>query len=141
VIGTRTEECIRAGVMFGAADAIDGIVRRIKKEWPTPRVPKVIATGGHAEQIAPLCQEIDVVAPFLTLLGLRMAYSLITAASLPPDAGHTATPAPATTSPRQRPAAATTAHTTEPTSRAVTPPAGATARTARRSAPGGRPGT
>ena len=30
VIGTRTEECIRAGVLFGAADAIDGIVRRIK---------------------------------------------------------------------------------------------------------------
>src|SRR5690606_3089966 len=27
-IGTRTEECIRAGVMFGAADAIDGMVTR-----------------------------------------------------------------------------------------------------------------
>ena len=29
VIGRRTEECIRAGVVFGAADSIDGIVRRI----------------------------------------------------------------------------------------------------------------
>ena len=27
VIGRRTEECIQAGVLFGAADAIDGIVR------------------------------------------------------------------------------------------------------------------
>ncbi|MEK7401745.1 MAG: type III pantothenate kinase, partial [Gemmatimonadota bacterium] len=34
VIGRRTEECIRAGVMYGAADAIDGLVRRIKAEWP-----------------------------------------------------------------------------------------------------------
>ena len=37
VIGRRTEECIRAGVMFGAAESIDGLVRRIKAEWPTPR--------------------------------------------------------------------------------------------------------
>ena len=36
VIGRRTEECIRAGVMFGGADAIDGIVRRIKEAWPRP---------------------------------------------------------------------------------------------------------
>ena len=28
-IGTRTEDCIRAGVLFGAADAIAGLVRRI----------------------------------------------------------------------------------------------------------------
>ena len=34
VIGRRTEECIRAGVMFGGADAIDGLVRRIKASWP-----------------------------------------------------------------------------------------------------------
>ena len=32
-IGKRTEDCIRAGVMFGSVDAIDGIVRRIKAEW------------------------------------------------------------------------------------------------------------
>jgi type III pantothenate kinase len=32
VIGRRTEECIRAGIVFGAAESIDGIVRRIKRE-------------------------------------------------------------------------------------------------------------
>jgi type III pantothenate kinase len=80
VIGTRTEECIRAGVVFGAADAIDGIVRRIKAEWPNERVPRVIGTGGLAELMAPLCGEVDCVEPFLTLHGLRLAYELLTAA-------------------------------------------------------------
>ncbi|HUF29288.1 MAG TPA: type III pantothenate kinase, partial [Gemmatimonadaceae bacterium] len=56
-IGTRTEDCIRAGVMFGAADATDGLVRRIKREWPTTSVPRVIATGGLAGTIAPLSEE------------------------------------------------------------------------------------
>jgi type III pantothenate kinase len=45
VIGTRTDECIRSGVLYGAADSIDGLVRRIKKEW-TGADPIVIATGG-----------------------------------------------------------------------------------------------
>jgi type III pantothenate kinase len=80
VIGTRTEECIRAGVVFGAADAIDGIVRRIKAEWPNERVPRVIGTGGLAELMAPLCHEVDCVEPFLTLHGLRLAYELLAAA-------------------------------------------------------------
>lgn len=76
-IGTRTEDCIRAGVIFGAADAIDGMVRRIKKEWPSRVAPLVIATGGFAEMLGPICQEFDKVEPFLTLLGLQMAYTLL----------------------------------------------------------------
>jgi type III pantothenate kinase len=76
-IGTRTEDCIRAGVMFGAADALDGLVRRIKREWPTPAVPQVIATGGLAATIAPLSTEIDAVDTYLTLQGLRIAYDLL----------------------------------------------------------------
>lgn len=77
-IGKRTEDCIRAGVMFGAVDSIDGIVRRIKAEWPTPREPMVIATGGLAELVAPLCTEVDLVEPYLTLEGLRLAHELLT---------------------------------------------------------------
>jgi type III pantothenate kinase len=73
VIGRRTEECIRAGVLFGAADAVDGIVRRIKAEWPGGAVPLVVATGGLAGLIAPLTREIEKVEPYLTLTGLRIA--------------------------------------------------------------------
>ncbi len=77
VIGTRTEECIRAGVVFGAVESLDGIVRRIKREWPRPQVPKVIATGGLAATIQPWSSEIELVEPDLTLHGLRMAHAML----------------------------------------------------------------
>jgi type III pantothenate kinase len=80
VIGRRTEECIRAGVLLGAADSIDGIVRRIKHEWPGEATPLVVATGGLAETLQPFCSEFDRVEPFLTLVGLRIAYDLLTGA-------------------------------------------------------------
>jgi len=79
VIGRRTEECIRAGVVLGAADSIDGIVRRIKREWPGGATPLVVATGGLAETLRPFCNEFDRVEPFLTLIGLRLAYELLSA--------------------------------------------------------------
>ncbi len=78
VIGRRTEECIRSGVIYGAAEAVDGIVRRIKGEWPTPSTPLVIATGGLANVIVPLCREVERVEPALTLVGLRLAHELLT---------------------------------------------------------------
>lgn len=77
VIGTRTEECIRAGVVYGAADSVDGIVRRIKREWPHPSAPRVIATGGLAAVIQPYCSEIERVEPDLTLHGLRLAHGIL----------------------------------------------------------------
>jgi len=77
VIGRRTEECIRAGVVLGAADSIDGLVRRIKAVWPGTAEPLVIATGGLATAFKPLCQELDLVEPDLTLRGLAMAYALL----------------------------------------------------------------
>lgn len=77
VIGRRTEECIRAGVMFGAADSIDGIVGRIKADWPREQVPLVIATGGIAETMAGLCSTFDRVEPHLTLQGLQIAHALL----------------------------------------------------------------
>ena len=81
VIGRRTEDCIRAGVMYGQAEAIDGIVRRIKKSWPGREVPRVIATGGLAETFRALCSEFDQVEPHLTLIGLQMAYTHLSEAN------------------------------------------------------------
>ena len=77
VIGRRTEECIRAGVVFGAADSIDGLVRRIKGAWPRAGEPFVIATGGLAEVLHPFCREFDRVEPHLTLQGLQIAHALL----------------------------------------------------------------
>lgn len=78
VIARRTDECIRAGVLFGAVDSIDGIVRRIKKEWPNKATPLVIATGGMAEAIHPHSAELELVDPALTLKGIRLGYELLT---------------------------------------------------------------
>lgn len=72
-IGRRTEDCIRVGVLWGTADAVDGLVRRIKAEWPTQKQPMVVATGGLATLVAPLCKELGSVHSDLTLIGLRIA--------------------------------------------------------------------
>lgn len=72
-IGRRTEDCIRVGVLWGTADAVDGLARRIKAEWPSKQQPIVVATGGLATLVAPLCTEIESVHADLTLIGLRIA--------------------------------------------------------------------
>jgi type III pantothenate kinase len=77
VIARRTDECIRAGVLYGAVDSIDGIVRRIKKEWPTSTLPLVLATGGMAPAIKPYSTELELVDPFLTLKGIRIGYEVL----------------------------------------------------------------
>jgi type III pantothenate kinase len=73
VIGRRTEECIQAGVLYGTADAVDGIVRRIRAEWPAGGSPRVVATGGLAPVVASLTTSIEHTIPDLTLQGLRIA--------------------------------------------------------------------
>jgi len=77
VIGRRTEECIRSGVVFGAVDAITGIVSRIRGEWPTGRDPLVIGTGGLASMLAPFCPTLELVDADLTLRGLSLAHQLL----------------------------------------------------------------
>lgn len=72
-IGRRTDEHIRSGVLFGTADSIDGMVRRMRAEWPGSERPKVVATGGLSQVIAPLTTSIDSIDLDLTLHGLRLA--------------------------------------------------------------------
>ena len=77
VLGRRTEECIRSGVLYGAVDAITGIVGRLQAEWPTDRVPLVIGTGGLAAMLAPFCPALEIIDADLTLRGLRIAHELL----------------------------------------------------------------
>lgn len=76
-IGTNTVDCIRAGIVYGAADSIDGLTRRIKAEWPHPQVPYVIATGGLASTFRHFCAAFDEVDPALTLKGIRLAHAIL----------------------------------------------------------------
>ena len=62
-------------MLYGTADAVDGIVRRIRAEWPGGGQPHVVATGGLANVVAPLTTTIEDTDPDLTLRGLRFAAS------------------------------------------------------------------
>jgi type III pantothenate kinase len=76
VIGKRTEDCLRSGCFYAIVDGIDGMVARIKKEWKNPEC-LVLATGGLAGMIAPHCETVDVIEPYLTLYGLEIADRLL----------------------------------------------------------------
>ncbi len=72
VIGKDTASSIKSGLVFGYAELVDGMVRRIRKEMEGD--PRVIATGGYARIIAEHSKEIEEVSPLLTLVGLRIIY-------------------------------------------------------------------
>ena len=75
VIAKNTISSMNAGIIYGYAGLIDGIVGRIKHEM-TPE-PKIIATGGLAELMSEVAHSIDVVEPHLTLEGLRIIYNKV----------------------------------------------------------------
>lgn len=76
VVGRRTDICLRSGCFYAIVDGIDGMVRRIKAEWARPEA-LVVAAGGLAALIAPHCQTVDLVEPYLTLYGLQIADRLL----------------------------------------------------------------
>lgn len=72
VIGRNPVTSMQAGIIFGYAGQVDGIVKRIRNEFGVS--PRVIATGGLAELIAAESETIEEVDPLLTLEGLRIIY-------------------------------------------------------------------
>lgn len=72
VIGRNTVTNIQAGLTYGYADMVDGLVGRIIEELGKPA--KVIATGGLARVIAHASKRMEIIDPLLTLKGLRAIY-------------------------------------------------------------------
>lgn len=72
-IGTNTRASIQSGLILGEAVMVDGLVRKVWAELgvETP----VIATGGLAERMAPLCETVSDVDIDLTLEGLRIVFT------------------------------------------------------------------
>lgn len=73
-IGRNTVHSMQSGLLFGYVALVEGMVERFKMELG-PQM-KVIATGGLAEVIARETDVIEVVAPWLTLDGLRIIWEL-----------------------------------------------------------------
>ena len=72
VIGTNTVDCIRSGILYSNAAAIDGIVDRIEKELGAECT--VVATGGLSHLVAPLCNRKLILDDDLLLKGLMYLY-------------------------------------------------------------------
>jgi type III pantothenate kinase len=71
-IGTSTETNMQSGAVFGYAGLVDGLVRRFRAELGGAAT--AIATGGLAGVVAPHCETIDHVDPWLTLEGVRLVW-------------------------------------------------------------------
>lgn len=69
-IGRSTAEAVRAGVVYGEAGRVDGIIERIFDEIGSPC--PVVATGGFVHIISKFSRYVTDTCPELTLEGLRI---------------------------------------------------------------------
>ena len=72
VIGKNTVDCMRSGMMYGTAAMLDGLVERIEAELGHKST--LIATGGLAQFITPLCKREIILEKDLLLKGLNVIY-------------------------------------------------------------------
>ena len=72
VIGRNTTDCMRSGVMLGAACMVDGMVERMEQELGCRAT--VIATGGIARFIVPMCRREIIYDKDLLVKGLATLY-------------------------------------------------------------------
>ena len=72
VIGKNTIECMKSGVLYSNAAALDGIIDRIEEELGEKAT--VVATGGLAKKIVPHCKREIILDEELLLRGLLIIY-------------------------------------------------------------------
>ena len=72
IIGKNTIECMKSGVLYSNAAALDGIVERIEEELGQRTT--VIATGGLAKKIVSHCKREIILDEDLLLKGLMVIY-------------------------------------------------------------------
>ena len=63
---------MRSGIMYGAAAMLDGMLDRIEEELGKPTT--VVATGGIAQFVVPLCKRDIKLERNLLLKGLNLLY-------------------------------------------------------------------
>lgn len=72
VIGKNTIDCMRSGMIYGTAAMIDGLIERMEEELGHPST--LVATGGMAQFITPLCKHDIILEKDLLLKGLNIIY-------------------------------------------------------------------
>lgn len=72
VIGKNTIDCMKSGIMFGTAATLDGIIERMEEELGQKAT--ILATGGLAKSITPLCRNKIIFDDALLLKGLLILY-------------------------------------------------------------------
>ncbi len=74
VIGSNTIDCLKSGIMYSNASAIDGMVERLEEELGEKCT--VVATGGLAGVVVPLCRREGIILDDTLLLkGLMIIYN------------------------------------------------------------------
>lgn len=71
-IGRNTIDCMRSGIMMGAACMIDGLIQRMEEELGYQTT--VIATGGIARFVLPMCRHEIIYDKDLLIKGLSQLY-------------------------------------------------------------------
>ena len=72
IVGKNTVECMKSGIIYSSAAAIDGIIDRLEEELGDGIT--VIATGGLAKKIIPYCRRKILLDETLLLKGLAIIY-------------------------------------------------------------------
>ena len=73
-IGRNTVHAMQSGLLFGYVSMVEGMVARFRTELGESM--KVIATGGLAEIVARETKVLQIIAPWLTLDGLRILWDM-----------------------------------------------------------------
>ena len=72
LIGSNKVDSMKSGILYGSAGALDGLIDRIQEELGEPCT--LIATGGLARVIVPLCRNRILLDEELLLRGLLLLY-------------------------------------------------------------------
>ncbi|MBO7473243.1 MAG: type III pantothenate kinase [Ruminococcus sp.] len=72
VIGTNTIDCLKSGILYSNASALDGIIDRMEEELGEKCT--VVATGGLSELVVPLCKREIILDNNLLIKGLAIIY-------------------------------------------------------------------
>ena len=71
-VGTNTADCMRSGIIFGSAGAVDGLLERFEEQIGT--IASIVSTGGLASTVTPYCRHPMIYDETLLLKGLRLIW-------------------------------------------------------------------